>query len=127
MQTSKDYNHNNMDEKVYFLAKEINDELNKNEKVQLLNKLDKKLNESYDVYLLSEKKDKALEKYASIKDALGEDHIDTINARKELQAAKEELNNHPLVKEYLKVYSEIRDLYLQINNILLDDYKGGNC
>ena len=45
----------------------------------------------------------------------------------ELQKAKEELNNHPLVKEYLEVYSRVRDIYLQINNILLNDFKGGKC
>ena len=34
---------------------------------------------------------------------------------------KEALDNHPLVKSYLKAYSEVRDLYFQINEILFND------
>lgn len=116
-----------MDEKVYFLASEINEELNKSEDVKLLNELDKKLNDSFEVYTLSNKKDDALEKYISNKDLYGEDNEITIKSLRELQKAKEELNNHPLVKEYLEVYSRVRDIYLQINNILLNDFKGGKC
>lgn len=116
-----------MEEKVYSLAYEINEELNKSEDVKRLNELDKKLNDSFEVYTLSNKKDDALEKYLSNKDLYGEDNKITINSLKELQTAKEELNNHPLVKEYLEVYSRVRDIYLQINNILLDDFKGGKC
>ncbi len=116
-----------MEEKVYSLAYEINEELNKSEDVKRLNELDKKLNDSFEVYTLSNKKDDALEKYLSNKDLYGEDNEITINSLKELQTAKEELNNHPLVKEYLEVYSRVRDIYLQINNILLDDFKGGKC
>lgn len=115
-----------MDDKVYFLAKEINEELNKNPDVLLLNKLDKELNDSYEVYTLSNKKDEALEKYVSLKDLYGDDDERVKASRMELSKAKEELNNHPLVKEYLKVYSRVRDIYLEINNILLDDYRRGN-
>ncbi len=116
-----------MDEKVYNLASEINEELNKSQDVKLLNELDKKLDDSFEVYTLSNKKDEALERYISNKDLYGEDNEVTIESLKELQRAKEELNNHPLVKEYLSVYSRVRDIYLQINNILLDEFKGGKC
>lgn len=116
-----------MEEKIYFLAKDINEELNNNPDVILLNKLEKELNESYEVYTLSNKKDEALEKYLSNKEALGENSEITNESMKELSKAKEELNNHPLVKEYLSVYSRVRDLYLKINNILLSDYRKGNC
>ena len=116
-----------MEEKIYFLAKEINEELNKNQDVVLLNKLDKELNDSYEVYTLSNKKDEALEKYISNKDLYGEDDKRTVDSLKALQLAKEELNNHPIVKHYLEVYSRVRDLYLEINHLLLDEYKGGKC
>ena len=87
-----------MDEKVYNLASEINEELNKSQDVKLLNELDKKLDDSFEVYTLSNKKDEALERYISNKDLYGEDNEVTIESLKELQRAKEELNNHPLVK-----------------------------
>ena len=116
-----------MDEKVYFLAKEISEELSKDERVILLNKLDKELNDSIEVYHLSNLKDEALEKYAYNKELYGDESEITKKSLLELQKAKIELNNHPLVKEYLKAYSEVRNLNIQINNILLEEYKGGEC
>lgn len=116
-----------MDKDIYFLAKEINEELNKNEKVVLLNKLDQELNNNYEIYLLSNKKDEALQNYLSLKDIYGDENEEVKKARNALKKAKEELNNHPLVAEYLKLYSEVRDIYLEINKILLDDFKGGEC
>ena len=116
-----------MEDKIYFLAKDINSELNNNPDVILLNELEKELNDSYEVYTLSNKKDEALEKYLSNKEALGEDSEITKQSLKELSLTKEALNNYPLVKEYLSVYSRVRDLYLEINNILLADFRKGRC
>lgn len=116
-----------MNEKIYSLSKSINEELNNKEEVKLLNKLEKELDDSYEVYVLSNKKDEALEKYISNKDLYGDDSDITKESLKELKKAKENLNNHPLVKQYLEVYSKVRDLYLQINNTLLDDFKGEHC
>ena len=76
---------------------------------------------------LSNKKDEALEKYISNKEMYGEESDVTKESLKVLKTAKEELNNHPLVKEYLEVYSRVRDLYLEIDNLLLDDFKRGHC
>ncbi len=115
-----------MDDRVYFLAKEINEELVNNPDVILLNELDKELNNDFEVYQLYLKKDRALEKYVDRKEYYGEDDPCVKEARLEAKAAKEELNNHPLVRRYLEVYSRVRDLYLEINNILLDDFSGGN-
>ena len=116
-----------MDDKIFFLANSINESLKEDPRVKKLLELENVLNDSYDVFLLSNKKDSALEKYTRLKDLYGDDHIEVMSALKELKTAKEELNNHPIVKEYLKVYSEVRDLYLEIDNILLSDYRGGNC
>ena len=116
-----------VEDKIYFLAKDINEEINNHHDVVLLNKLEKELNESYEVYLLSNKKDEALEKYISNKDAYGEDSEITKESLKTLSLTKEELNNHPLVKEYLEVYSRVRDLLLEVDDILLGEYKRGHC
>lgn len=112
-----------MDERTYNLAIEINEELNKNKDVLLLNEAEKKMNDSYEVYSLSNKKDEALEKYISNKEIYGADHELTVKSRNELKKAKEALQNHPLVKEYLEIYSRVRNLYLEIDNILLGDFK----
>ena len=112
-----------MEERIYFLAKEINESLSSNPLVKELNKLEKELNDSFEVYNLSNKKDEELEKYLSNKDRYGEEDIKTIESLKRLKEAKENLNNHPLVKSYLSVYSKVRDLYMEIDDIVLGDYK----
>ncbi len=113
-----------MDIKVFELANRLNEELNNNPDVILLNELDKKLNDSFEVYTLSNRKDEALERYLSNKEMYGEESELTIASLKELSKIKKELNTNPLVKEYLKQYSIVRDLYMQINDIILSDFKG---
>ena len=116
-----------MDEKIYLLANSLNEELNKDPRVIRLNELEKELNDSYDVYLLSNKKDEALENYERLKEAYSEDHELVKEALLKLKDAKEKLNNFPLVKEYLAQYSLVRDLYLEIDDILFSDFKKGKC
>ena len=116
-----------MDERIYNLASSLSSSLEHEPDVVLLNKLEQELNDSYEVYALSNKKDDALETYTRLKEVYGENHPEVINALKQLKAAKENLNNHPLVKQYLEVYSRVRDLYMEIDNILFSDYKRGGC
>ena len=116
-----------MDENIYQLATKLQESLSNLAINKELDELDKKMNDSFEVYNLSNKKDEALNKYLTLKDALGESHIDTIKALNELKIAKENLSNHPLVNKYLKVYSEVRDLYLEINNILFSDFNKRGC
>ena len=116
-----------MDERIYSLAANLSDSLSNEPDVILLKKLEKELDDSYEVYSLSVKKDDALEKYTRLKEILGENHPDVLKAIKELKEAKENLNKHPLVKQYLEVYSRVRDLYMEVDNILFADYKRGGC
>ena len=116
-----------MDERIYSLAESLSTSLENEPDVILLNKLEKELNDSYEVYLLSNKKDECLENYTRLKDVYDENHPEVIKALKALKEAKENLNNHPLVKEYLEVYSRVRDLYMEVDHILFSDFKRGNC
>ena len=116
-----------MDEKIYFLAKSLNEELNKDPRVAKLNELEKALNDSYDVYVLSNKKDEALEEYSRLKEIYSEDSEELKVSLLKLKDAKEKLNNFPLVKEYLSQYALVRDLYMEVDNILFSEYKKGNC
>lgn len=110
-----------MEDRLYFLASEIHDSLNNHRLVISLNELENKLNDSYEVYQLSNKKNEALEAYLNNKKIYGEDNEITKKTLINLKEAKEKLNNHPLVKEYLKIYSQVRDLYLEINDIVLGE------
>ena len=116
-----------MDEKIYQLANSLNQEINNNPEVIRLNELEKALNDSYDVYLLSNKKDETLEEYSRLKEIYSEDDERVKSALLKVKDAKEKLNNFPLVKEYLAQYAIVRDMYLEIDNILFSDFKKGKC
>lgn len=116
-----------MDEKIYNLASQLNDELNNDPRVIKLNELEKKLNDSFEVYTLSNKKDEALEEYNRLKEIYSDDNELTKKALLNAKEAKEKLSNFPLVKEYLAQYAIVRDLYLEIDNILFSDFRKGKC
>ena len=116
-----------MDSKIYDLAKTLNEEINNDPRVIKLNELEKALNDSYDVYVLSNKKDEALEEYSRLKDIYPEDSEELKAALLKLKDAKEKLNNFPLVKEYLTQYALVRDLYLEVDNILFSEFRKGKC
>ena len=116
-----------MDEKIYRLVISLNQEINNNPEVIRLNELEKALNDSYDVYALSNIKDGALEEYSRLKKIYPEDHELVKASLLKVKDAKEKLNNFPLVKEYLAQYAIVRDMYLEIDNILFSDFKKGKC
>ena len=116
-----------MDSKIYNLAKSLNDEINNDPRVIKLNELEKALNDSYEVYTLSNKKDEALEEYSRLKEIYPEDSEELKASLLKLKDAKEKLNNFPLVKEYLAQYALVRDLYLEVDNILFSEFRKGNC
>ena len=110
-----------MEDRLYFLAQEVHDSLVNHPLVASLDKLEKELNDNFEVYELSKKKDEALEVYINNKEAYGEDSEITKKSQIELKEAKEKLNNHQLVAEYLKIYSQVRDLYMEINDIVIGE------
>ena len=58
----------------------------------------------------------------------GEKHLrEVINTLKNLKEAKENLANHPLVKSYLSIYNEVRDLYMEVDDILFSSFKRRSC
>lgn len=116
-----------MTEKIFDLASQLNESLKNNPKVLQLNKLEEELNNSYEVYLLSQKKDESVELYNQLKSVYPDEHSEVKNALKQLKEAKENLSNHPLVKSYLSIYNEVRDLYMEVDSILFADFKGRKC
>ena len=116
-----------MDSKIYNLAKSLNEEINNDPRVFKLNELEKALNDSYEVYTLSNKKDEALEEYSRLKEIYPEDSEELKASLLKLKNAKEKLNNFPLVKEYLAQYALVRDLYLEVDNIIFSEFRKGNC
>ena len=101
--------------------------LDSDERIIALNKLDKEMSNNEEVMKLSYALDVASSKYSDMLSIYREDSKEVKEARLALVAAKENLYSHPLVKQYLEVYSRVRDLYMEVDNILFADYKRGGC
>ena len=112
---------------IYQKASEFKEELQSDPRVVLLNKLEKEMNDNEEVMALAYKKDMAAIKYSDTLSHFSEDSEEAKKALKELSKAKEELNNHPLVKQYLKAYAEVRDLYMEINEALFSGFNPELC
>ena len=106
---------------IYLLAGELKDLLDNDERIIRLNKLEKQTNENEEVMALSYQKDLAVSAYSDALNHYANNSPEIKKYQYELFVKKEALDNHPLVKEYLKAYSEVRDLYFQINEILFND------
>jgi len=117
-----------MDERIYTLAKEINLKLKNHPLFVRLDELEKELNNNEEVMRLAYIKDNKCTIYSDALKIYDENNENVIKARKELNQAKIDLDNHPLVKEYNKVYSEVSQILFEMNEILLEDIKKeGNC
>ena len=106
---------------IYLLAGELKDLLDNNERIIRLNKLENELNNNEEVMALSYQKDLAVSSYSDALNHFANNSEEMKKYQHDLFLKKEALDNHPLVKEYLKAYSEVRDLYFQVNEILFND------
>lgn len=116
-----------MSKDIYQKASEFKEQLQSDPRVVLLDKLEKEMNDNEEVMALAFKKDMMAIKYSDTLSHFSNDSDEAKEALKELSKAKEELNNHPLVKEYLKAYGDVRDLYMEINKVLFSDFTPNLC
>ena len=112
---------NAMSKDIYNLAYELKELLANDERIKKLNSLEEKMNNDNEVISLAYQKDMACLKYSDALNHYANNSPEIKKYQHELFVKKEALDNHPLVKEYLKAYSEVRDLYFQINEILFND------
>lgn len=105
-------------EKIVTLSYELKELLSNDERVVLLNKLEEGMNNNEEVMRLAYIKDNKADAYETALRFFSEDSEEVKTARNALYIAKKELDEHPLVREYLKAYSEVRNLYLQMNEKL---------
>ena len=106
---------------IYSLSYELKDLLDNDERIILLDNLEKKMNENEEVMALAYQKDLAISQYSDTLNHYAKDSEEVKKAHRELFLKKEALDKHPLVREYLAAYSEVRDLYYQINDILFNN------
>ena len=110
-----------MNQDIYNLAYELKDLLSNDERICLLNSLEEKMNNDREVMSLAYQKDMACLKYSDALNHFAKDSEEVKKAQHNLHIKKEALDNHPLVRDYLKAYSEVRDLYFELNDILFSN------
>ena len=107
---------------IYQISYELKDLLINDERIIKLNNLEKQMNENTEVMALSYQKDVASLSYNDALKYFPDDSKEVKDARHRLFLAKEQLDNHPLVKEYLQAYNAVRDLYFMLNEILFSQF-----
>ena len=107
-----------MEEKLYSLAYELKELLSHDERITLLDSLEKELNKNEEVMALAYQKDLAATNYSDALNHFSENSEEVKKAQATLFEKKKALDNHPLVSEYLNAYSKVRDLYFEMNDIL---------
>ena len=106
---------------IYSLSYELKELLANDERVILLNKLEKEMNQNEEVMALAYQKDVAVSNYNDALSHFASDSEEVKKAQHELHLKKEALDNHPLVRQYLDAYSQVRDLYFELNDILFSN------
>ena len=110
---------NAMSKDIYNLAYELKELLANDERIKTLNSLEEKMNNDNQVIALAYQKDLAATNYSDALNHFSENSEEVKKAQATLFEKKKALDNHPLVREYLNAYSKVRDLYFEMNDILL--------
>lgn len=116
-----------MEEKLYILASELKELVNKDERITLLNISEKNMEESEEVQLLSYQKDVITSEYSSLLNIYSPSDDVIKNVISRLSEAKSKLQSHPLVKDYLDKYKTIKELYEEMNHILFSSFNVSLC
>ena len=116
-----------MTEEIYNIAILLRKAIEDDDRVISLNEIEKKMNENEEVMALAYQKDMAVEKYNDLLKYYRDDSEEVNKARQELALRKKELEEHPLVREYLNKYQQVRLLYERINNTLFSYLNNDMC
>ena len=109
---------NPMSKDIYNLAYELKELLDNDERIKKLNSLEEKMNNDDAVIALAYQKDMACLCYSDALNHYSDNSEEVKKARKELYEKKLALDTNEIVRDYLKAYSSVRDLYNEINAIL---------
>ena len=107
-----------MSKDIYTIAYELKELLANDERIIHLNQAEEKMNNNDEVISLAYQKDMACVSYSDALNHFSENDQASKDAQKELHQKKLNLDNHPVVREYLDAYKEVRDLYFALNDIL---------
>ena len=114
-------------EDIYSQAEQLKRLLENDSRILRLNELEKKMNENEEVMALAYQKDMAAVEYSDTLNHFAENSEEAQKSLQKLHKCKLNLDNHPLVKEYLDVYKQVRELYQEINEIVFANFLTSLC
>lgn len=116
-----------MESKTYFAAIKLKEEIHScKEFIELLIN-EKEMENNKEVILLAYQVDQKATRYSDILKLYDEQSKEVVEARRELFLAKKELEEHHIVRRYLKSYQDVRLILDEINNILFKDISINLC
>jgi len=115
-----------MEEKLIKQIYELKSLLSKDNRIISLNKAENLMNENEEVMKLAYAKDMAIDELNSIPESLKDSEVYN-KAMEKVSFAKTNLQNHPLVADYLTKYAVVRDLFLEVNEILFSGFQEKLC
>ena len=116
-----------MEKSIFDKSYQLKNELQNDHRIAELNRLEKAINENEEVMALAYKKDMAADNYSEMVRLFKQDSEEAKTAMKALSEAKEKLDSHPLVREYISAYQKVRDLYEEMNSILFSSLNAELC
>lgn len=114
-------------EKILKLVEELNDALTNDKRILECKNAEQKMENNKEVILLSRNKELKENAYSDLLKIYKEEDEIVIKARKELFIAKKALDEHPLVRDYIKKYQIARDLISKVNLSLYADIINEGC
>lgn len=108
---------------VITLAQKLKATIESDSRVELLNHYDEQLNRNQTLLSLVESYQFAQKNYQSMWESFGDDSPHLLRARAELHQVKTQVDSHPLVRDYLKAYGQVRELYQIIQQKVFSPFK----
>jgi cell fate (sporulation/competence/biofilm development) regulator YlbF (YheA/YmcA/DUF963 family) len=105
------------------LALTLKEELEADDRVKRLNQLDAALNQDQSLIQLTEKYHQAQANYQAMWESYGDDSPHLLRARAELHQVKTQVDTNPLVRDYLKAYGQVREIYQRIQQTIFLPFK----
>ena len=112
-----------MNEEIIKSVESLAKALKEDPRILRLNQLEEELSSNPEVIELSQKKDRLEREYETVLSYAKEDSLEAKAYEKALYEAKLALDSHPLVQEYNSLYVPIRDLYIQMDDILFGPFR----
>ena len=108
---------------VITLAQQLKETLEADSRVVLLTDLDQKLNQNQHLLMLTEQYQNAQKNYQSMWESYGDESPHLLRARSELHQVKILVDTNPLVRDYLKAYGQVREIYQTIQQKVFSPFK----